>query len=313
LFYTTSKFGIDYVYSNITVPTAGISSLRVDGTPLPAAQIKVHPNNPAYSVAFATLTNIDMQHTISCDSTFTGIVYGLGYFESYAYNVGTLINNLNAIVQIKNVNSTVSDVDSFTCKQTPFRLFIKVAYPLTSIHWKLSQVAGISPNTDSVINTPIPILTEIINGRTYYTYTLQQDFTIIDPGTYYLPVTYTAPEIDNCGHTDNCNIELVVKLPPVADFSVPAINCLKDTVHFIHVPVAGPLPSAITCGILMMLQRNQPLMQVNCLQRQAFKMYGIVFMQIMVALVIQQRQSISFQTQQLLLEPAHRSAQVILF
>lgn len=240
LFYTTSKFGIDYIYTNITVPIAGINSLRVDGVPLPAAQIKVHPNNPAYAVAFANLTNIDMQHTISCDSTFTGIVYGLGYFESYAYNVGTLVNNLNAIGQIKNVNSTVGGVDTFTCRQTPFRLLIKVAYPLTAIHWKLSQVAGISPNTDSIINNPIPVFTESINGRTYYTYTLQQDFTITTPGTYYLPVTYTANEIDNCSHTENYNIEIVVKLPPASDFTVPAINCLRDTVHFIHVPVTGP-------------------------------------------------------------------------
>ncbi|MBK8521148.1 MAG: hypothetical protein IPL54_09785 [Chitinophagaceae bacterium] len=59
-----------------------------------------------------TLTNIDMQHTINCDSAFTGIVYGLGYFESYAYNVGTLVNNLNAIGQIKNVNSPVGGVDT---------------------------------------------------------------------------------------------------------------------------------------------------------------------------------------------------------
>ncbi len=240
LFYTTSKFGIDYIYSNITVPTTGIPSLRVDGVALPPAQIKVHPNNPAYAVAFANLTNIDMQHSISCDSAFTGIVYGIGFFESYGYNVGTLVNNLNAIGQIKNVNSTVGGIDSFTCRQTPFRLFIKVAYPLTAIHWKLSQVAGISPNTDSVINNPIPIITETINGRTYYTYTLQQDFTITIPGTYYLPVTYTANEIDNCSQTENYNIEIVVKLPPVANFSVPAINCLKDTVHLIHVPVAGP-------------------------------------------------------------------------
>jgi gliding motility-associated-like protein len=240
LFYTTSKFGIDYIYSNITVPTTGLSSLRVDGFPLPASQIKAHPNNPAFSVAIANLTNIDMQHTISCDSAFTGIVYGLGFFESYAYNVGTLVNNLNAIGQIKNVNSTVGGVDSFTCRQTPFRLFIKVAYPLTAIHWKLSQVAGISPNTDSVINAPVPVLTEIINGRTYYTYTLQQDFTITNPGTFYLPVTYSAPQIDNCSQTENYNMEIIVKLPPTADFTVPLINCLYDTVHFIHVPVAGP-------------------------------------------------------------------------
>lgn len=240
LFYTTSKFGIDYVYSNITVPIAGIASLKVDGVPLPASQIKTHPNNPAYAVAFANLTNVDMQHSISCDSAFTGIVYGLGFFESYAYNVGTLVNNLNAIGQIKNVNSTVGGVDSFTCRQTAFRLLIKVAYPLTAIHWKLSQVAGISPNTDSIINNPIPVLTEIINGRTYYTYSLQQDFTITNPGTYYLPVTYTANEIDNCSHTENYDIEIIVKQPPTADFTFPAINCLRDTVHFIHVPVSGP-------------------------------------------------------------------------
>ncbi|MBK7558726.1 MAG: PKD domain-containing protein [Chitinophagaceae bacterium] len=240
LFYTTSKFGIDYVYSNITVPTTGISSLRVDGAPLPAAQLKIHPNNPAYTVAFANLSNIDMQHNISCDSAFTGIVYGLGFFESYAYNVGTLINNLNAISQIKNVNSTNGGADSFTCRQTPFRLFIKVAYPLTAIHWKLSQVAGISPNTDSIINAPVSISTEIINGRTYYTYSLQQDFTIATPGNYYLPVTYQSNEIDHCSQTENYNIEINVKLPPAADFTFPVINCLQDTVHFIHVPVTGP-------------------------------------------------------------------------
>jgi len=240
LFYTTSKFGIDYIYANITVPITGLSSLRVDGIPLPAAQIKVHPNNPAYAVAFANLTNIDSQHSITCDSTFTGIVYGLGFFESYAYNVGTLVNNLNSIGQIKNVHSTVNGIDTFTCRQTPFRLFIKVAYPLTSIHWKLSQVSGISPNVDSIITNPIPILTESINGRTYYTYTLQQDFLIATPGTYLLPVTYTATQIDNCSQTENYNIQIIVKLPPTADFSVPAINCLRDTVHCIHVPVTGP-------------------------------------------------------------------------
>ncbi|MBK7433877.1 MAG: IgGFc-binding protein [Chitinophagaceae bacterium] len=118
LFYTSSKFGIDYVYSNITIPTAGLSSLLVDGTPLPPAQIKVHPNNPAYSVAFANLTNADMQHTITSDSAFTALVYGIGYFESYGYNVGTLINNLNFYSAIKNVNNTNGQTDTFTCRNT---------------------------------------------------------------------------------------------------------------------------------------------------------------------------------------------------
>jgi gliding motility-associated-like protein len=240
LFYVSSKFGIDYVYSNILIPNAGISSLRVDGVPIPAAQIKVHPNNPAYSLAVANLSNLDLQHTITSDSAFTGTVYGIGYFESYGYNVGTLINNLNTIGQIHNVNSTSGGTDSFTCRLTPFRFFIKTAYQLTSIHWKLSQVPGISPNTDSIINNPVPVNSQTLNGRTYYTYTLQQDFTFANQGTYLMPVTYTSPEIDNCNQTETYNIEVMVKQPPVADFSVAPINCLKDTVHFTHITVPGP-------------------------------------------------------------------------
>ncbi|MBL0201121.1 MAG: PKD domain-containing protein [Chitinophagaceae bacterium] len=232
LFYTSSKFGIDYVYANITVPTAGIASLRVDGAPLPAAQIKVHPNNPAYSVAFANLTNADAQHTITSDSAFTAIVNGIGYFESYGYNVGTLINNLNFYSNIKNTNSTSTQTDTFTCKNTPVRLFVKIAQLATSIHWKLSQVPGIFPNVDSIINTPVPVTTELINGRNYYVYSLQQDFTFSNYGTFYVPVVYQSAVIQNCSQVDSASVKVVVKPGPVADFTVSALNCLKDTIHF---------------------------------------------------------------------------------
>ena len=232
LFYTSSKFGIDYVYANITVPTAGIASLRVDGAPLPATQIKVHPNNPAYSVAFANLSNLDLQHSITSDSAFNAIVNGIGYFESYGYNVGTLINNLNFYSEIKNTNSTSSQVDTFTCKNTPVRLFVKIAQPATSIHWKLSQVPGIFPNVDSIITNPVPFSTQSINGRNYYVYSLQQDFTFSINGTFYLPVIYQSAVIQNCSQVDSANVKIVVKDGPVADFSIPALNCSKDSVHF---------------------------------------------------------------------------------
>ncbi|MGB4843190.1 MAG: PKD domain-containing protein [Ferruginibacter sp.] len=233
LFYTSSKFGIDYDYCNITLPTTGVASLRVDGVPIAASRIKVHPNKPDYSVAFANLTNVDMQHTITSDSTFTAIVYGIGYWESYGYSVGTNINNLNAFGEIRNTQSTVGGVDSFTCRNTPFRLFAKLAYPATNINWRLSQVPGLFPNTDSIIANPVPVATSSINGRTYYTYSLQQDFTLNNvPGNYYLPVAYTHPDIDLCDNTDTLRIELIVKQGPVADFSTSAATCLKDTINF---------------------------------------------------------------------------------
>src|SRR4029077_1197862 len=148
------KSAIDYVYVNIHVPTIALGSLRVDGAVVPASQIIAHPNLPSYSVALARFIGPAAQHRIVCDSTFTATVYGLGNFESYGYNVGTLINNLNYYSAIKNTNNSNGQTDTFNCRNTPVRLFVKVAYPATSITWRLSQVAGIFPNTDSIINNP---------------------------------------------------------------------------------------------------------------------------------------------------------------
>jgi gliding motility-associated-like protein len=239
LFYVSRKSGIDYVYSNILLPTSAVSSLKVDGASLPASQIIPHPNLPSYSVALARFTGPAAQHTIISDSTFNATVYGLGNFESYGYNVGTLINNLNRYSAIKNTFNTTGNTDSFTCPKTPVRFFVKVAYPANSIHWKLSQVAGIMPNTDSIINNPVAISTELINGRNYYTYTLQQDFIFSNAGTYTIPVSYTTPVIPNCNQTENATVTVLVKPGPIANFSISNVNCLKDTVSFTGLPSAG--------------------------------------------------------------------------
>jgi gliding motility-associated-like protein len=238
LFYATRKQNIDYNYLNVIVPTAGLGSLRLDGTPFDPLNTKPHPNNPAYSVAVARVLGAAAQHRITCDSVFTGTMYGLGYFESYGYNVGTFINNLNSYIRIKNVFNTNGAIDTFTCPKTPVRLFAKLAYPATSIHWKLSQVPGLSPNTDSVITSPVPTGTEVINGRTYYVYTLQQDFMFANPGTYKIPVSYAATVIENCNQTENAFLNVLVKPGPVSDFSFTNL-CFRDTVRFTGTPTPG--------------------------------------------------------------------------
>ncbi|MEP6673745.1 MAG: PKD domain-containing protein [Ferruginibacter sp.] len=232
LFYTSRKSGIDYVYTNIYLPTAAVNSLKVDGVSLPANQIITHPTFPSYSVALARFLGPAAQHTITCDSAINATVYGLGFFESYGYNVGTRINNLNYYSGIGNVNNNTGYTDTFTCLKTPVRLYVKVAYPATSITWKLSQIPGISPNVDSFISNPVPVGTELINGRTYYVYTLQQDFIFANTGTFYIPVSYTNLVTTNCSQTENANVKVVVKPGPVADFSILNANCLADTVTF---------------------------------------------------------------------------------
>lgn len=240
LFYTSRKQGIDYVYANIHLPTTAVSSLRVDGNTLPASQVIPHPNYPGYSVALARFIGPAAQHTISSDSAFNATVYGLGNFESYGYNVGTLINNLNVYGGIKNTFNVNGNIDTVTCRNTPVRLFVKLGYPATSIHWKLSQVPGMIPNTDSIINNPVPIGTELINGRLYYLYTLQQDFvfTLNSPVTS-IPIAYTSVVIPNCFQAENASIRIVVKDGPKSDFSFLNANCLKDTVSFTGTYIAN--------------------------------------------------------------------------
>lgn len=232
IFYTSSHNLISKSYVNIIIPTQGISSLRVDGVAVAASQIKIHPHNPAYSVAIPDLSaSMDMQHTITSDSAFTATVYGLGAYESYGYNVGCNINNLEFKSEIKNVFGLTGGPDSITCPKTPFRIFAKAAYQLTNIQWKFSQVPGLIPNADSTIANPIPIASPIINGRQYYTYTVQQDLTFANSGTYKIPVSYSAPNIDACNNTVTDTIIVVVKPGPAADFIASGQTCLTDPVN----------------------------------------------------------------------------------
>lgn len=232
LFYANRKSFIDYNYVNVLVQSSAIPSLKIDGNAFDPANIITHPNNPAYSVAVARITGPAGQHRLTCDSVFNATIYGLGFFESYGYNVGTFVNNLNSYLQIRNTLNTNGKVDTFTCPRTPVRLFAKVAYPASAITWKFSQVPGISPNADSVITNPVPVGTEVINGRTYYVYTLQQDFSFASPGRYEIPVSYTSAVIENCNQTENVRLSVLVKPGPPADFNISNQLCLADTVRF---------------------------------------------------------------------------------
>lgn len=238
LFYATRKSTIDYNYVHVIVPTAGLSSLRLDNVPFDPVNTRPHPNHTGYTVAVARIPGAAAQHRLTCDSIFIGTMYGIGYFESYGYNVGTFINNLNSYSELRNTYSSMAS-DSFTCPKTPVRLFAKIGYPATSIHWKLSQVPGLTPNADVVITNPIPVSSELINGRNYYVYTLNQDFSFANTGTYYIPITYQAAVIENCNQMENAVVKVVVRPGPKADFTFPSPSCLINTIPFTGTSVPG--------------------------------------------------------------------------
>jgi gliding motility-associated-like protein len=89
-----------------------------------------------------------------------------------------------------------------------------------------------SPNVDSLITNPVPIRTETINGRTYYVYSLQQDFIFNQPGIFTIPITYTADEVANCSRTELAEVKVTVRPGPVADFSYSSNNCVNEQVRF---------------------------------------------------------------------------------
>lgn len=232
IFYNTRNQDISLGFVNMIIHKNGISSLKIDNLPIVTSEYIPHPVATDYVVVVKRLTGIGAQHSISSDSSFIATNYGVGVFESYGYNVGTKVNNLDAFGSIKNTQNFTTTSNTFTCSNTSFNAEITVAYQLTNIHWKLSQVPGLSPNLDVQNSAPTPTSIKTINGRKYYQYILAQELKLSTTGTYQLPVTYTAPDIDNCNNTETTLIEIKVQAPPSTDFTFDVGACAETLVHF---------------------------------------------------------------------------------
>ncbi|HUP11944.1 MAG TPA: IgGFc-binding protein, partial [Niastella sp.] len=131
-FYSTNKENILSNYVSLTIPENGMSSLLIDGSP-PSGSPYDHPGLPGYKILVQELANTPGQHTITSDSGFNAITYGLGKYESYGYNAGCYINNLTYLAELKNDLSATPN--TYTCPNTPFSINIKTLYPLTGIAW----------------------------------------------------------------------------------------------------------------------------------------------------------------------------------
>ncbi len=241
-FYSTKNSVITVNYASAIVHKDGIASFTVDGVPLTAANYITHPYNSDYRVVVKRLLGAAAQHSMKSDSAFSSQIYGIGNFESYGYIGGTLVNNLNAIGAIENVYNITGKPSIYTCPKSPVKLSVQLAYKATAINWKLSQVAGISPNTDVTVSDPVAADSTLINGRKYYIYILDGAYVFDHTDTFYVPVTYTSPDIDHCTQTEEATIEVIVKPGPVADFTADYHGCIKDTAHFINATIPYNYP-----------------------------------------------------------------------
>lgn len=234
-FYNTNRESIISNYLTLAIPDNGLNSLKIDGSNS-FDYVYAHPGLPGYKVVVKDLSVTPMQHTVESDSTFTGITYGLGQAESYGYNIGSYINNLAAIPDIKPVNS--STVFDYVCTKTPFVLSVKTIYQATTITLHFSKVANMVPATDLTIPNPVVAGTSVINGKTYYTYDLPGNYEFSKGGEYVVPISVTDPSIDNCNHSEMISITIPVHQGPGADFSVQSV-CVPEKASFSYISISA--------------------------------------------------------------------------
>jgi gliding motility-associated-like protein len=235
-FYRNDEESINTNFATIIVPTPGLPSMRIDNNLIsgqPNVYTYAHPNRAGYSVVVKGWTAAKAQATISCDSGFNAITYGLGGAESYGYNAGTNIINLNGIGVLHNVYDSVNTTNLFTCTKTPVELSALISYQPNKLVWELSKLTDtITPNLDVTQNNPVPVSTQFINGITYYKYTLPGEYVFNTVGTHYIPVQASSVLVDICTRVEELTLVVEVKPSPNADFTFTQSGCNLSTVNF---------------------------------------------------------------------------------
>jgi gliding motility-associated-like protein len=235
-FFRNNEENIGKNYLTLIIPTAGVASLRIDGSSA-FSHTYPHPNLAGYTVVVKRW-EIPIngpppgQCLVQSDSAFTAVTYGLGSVESYGYNAGTLINNLSAVGNIHNTLDPTVSSHTYTCTNTPVELSVLVAYQPTKIVWKLSSIPQMSPNADVTDNAPAPVGTAVFNGVTYYKYTLPGTYTFSQTGVYFIPLVTGHPSVENCNNSEEVGFFVEVKGKPKAEFTYTHTGCAADTVYF---------------------------------------------------------------------------------
>ncbi|GAA4325746.1 T9SS type A sorting domain-containing protein [Flaviaesturariibacter amylovorans] len=193
-FFRNNSQAIAANYVTVILPAAGLASLRIDGSAALDHSYD-HPRLPGYKVAIKGWTAAQASVQIQSDSAFTALTYGLGSAESYGYNVGMLVRNLDAQSALRTATGTVTTNTTVRAGEA-FRFALQSPLRLGSITWRASAVPGLSPVTDNTVSNPVPADSVIINGRTWYTFLSDSSYTPSLTGNYTVPVGYAHPLLE---------------------------------------------------------------------------------------------------------------------
>lgn len=237
---TPPNTNITVHYLNVLMKTANTGSLTIDGATPTSSWTPIPNSDYSYlreDVSASTQTN--PSHNIRADSGFIAIAYGMGNVESYGYNAGTNIVDLNPPVTIQNQFPSLATVNySATCSNTSFNLKLAVSYQPTKIVLDFLGAANLNGPPVTTYNPGNFDSTYISNGKTYYVYKIPQTYTFTAAGTYPIKFTTTSllPQSDGCSNTNEQEItdNIVVNDAPVADFSFVTADsgCVSAPLQF---------------------------------------------------------------------------------
>jgi gliding motility-associated-like protein len=240
-FYRNNRENIQKDFLTMIIPTNGLASLKMtDGlTDITPDFVYPHPQSgsPAlrgnsYSVVVKMWDAGQEQVRVQSDSSFTAITYGFGSVESYGYNAGTLVKNINATSTIRNTLNTLNDDNDFTCVNSQFKFTATLQLVPEVLTFKLSAVPNLSPNADVTVINPVPVDTIYVNWTAYYVFELPNSYTFSQPGIYPVQIIYRHPDIEGC-NDEGRDITYVQVVPaPTTDFAVTFQGCVGGTAQF---------------------------------------------------------------------------------
>lgn len=236
--YSTGYYNILQSYINVVLPTSAVSSFKLDGasytsfTPVTSntsysyAQIPVTsgPVDPAVKSNGATLSS--GTHNIAASVPFNAIAYGFGSTESYGYAAGTNLQDLNEFIALQN-SQTQAVSTSAACLGATYNIQISLPYVTNDISWDFKD--GTTPFDQQ---NPQPVGTTVKGTQTLYVYQYPNPVTYTSTGDHTIIATVSNPTSDDCGTTENIEIDYTVSDVPTAAFTNSTTLCLGSAVTF---------------------------------------------------------------------------------
>jgi gliding motility-associated-like protein len=233
--YSALNYSIQHNYINVIVKNDGVASFTFDGVNA-ASAFKVHPNDAGYSYAVFAELQGGVSHRLTSVSTFNAIAYGFSTNsnnESYGYNAGTNVKDLNTSLNVTNpYPNTSTTTGAVTCLGNPITYSVTLPYKALSLTWDFNNNPNQSPNTTVVQNAPVASDSVLKDGTWLYIFKITTPYTFSAVGTYTVTITANNPTPDGCTGLRTINLSVLVVDKPKADFTTASNGCPTDVVTF---------------------------------------------------------------------------------